>query len=355
MLRTSILALSLLGGLHAQYSNGRQTILLELPTQSQHAVVSQRLGLTDITVTYSRPLVNKRKIFGDVIKYGEVWRAGANENTVFETTDPITVEGKPLAAGKYGFHTIPGPDSWTLIFSMNHTSWGSFSYDKAEDALRVDVKARPAEFREALAYEFDTPKPDSVELSLIWEKVAVPVRIRADVHPVTEASLKRQLRGIVGYSWQAWDDAAEYLLDNKHDLEQALRWADQSVQGGPGQFHNQWTKARILSALGRKDDATKTMQVALQVAGPLQVYNYGRQLQFDNRHAEAIPVFRDVAARFPNQWIAHLAQARVLSSEKKFAEAAKEARIALEAAPPGQKPGIEPHLAKLEKGEDINQ
>jgi tetratricopeptide (TPR) repeat protein len=355
MLRTTILALSLIGAAHAQYSNGRQTILLELPTQIQRAVVTQRLGLTDVTVTYGRPLVNQRKIFGDTVKFGEVWRAGANENTVFETTDPITIESKPLAAGKYGLHMIPGPDSWTVIFSRNSTSWGSFTYEKEEDALRVDVKPRPAEFHEALTYVFDAPKPDSVELALVWEKTAVPVRIAADVQPLTEASLKRQLRGIMGYSWQAWDDAAEWLLDNKHDLDQALKWADQSVQGGPGQFHNQWTRSRILYALGRKDESTKAMQSALQVAGPVQVYNYARQLQMENRHDEAIPVFRDVAKRFPDQWIAHMAQARVLSSEKKFADAAKEARLALDTAPAGQRPGIEPHLAKLEKGQDINQ
>jgi tetratricopeptide (TPR) repeat protein len=355
MLRTIFIALSLAGAAHAQYSNGRQSILLELPTQSQRASVSQRVGLTDVTITYSRPLVNKRKIFGDVVKQGDVWRAGANENTVFEVTDPVTVEGQPLAAGKYGLHMIPGADSWTVIFSRNSTSWGSFSYDKAEDALRVDVKPRAAEFREALTYEFNAPKADSVELSLVWDKVAVPVRIAADVNTVAEASLKRQLRNLIGYSWQAWDDAAEWLLDNKHDLETGLKWADQSIQSAPPQFHNQQTKARILTALGRNDEASKAMQAALQVAGPIQMYNYARQLQMQNRHADAIPVFREVAKRFSGQWVAHMAQARVLSSESNFVAATKEARLALTDAPPPQKGPIEAHIAKLEKGQDINQ
>ncbi len=292
MLRTT-LVLTLLGAAaaQAQYSNGRQSVILNLPTTSQRATVSQRIGLTDISVTYSRPLAGKRKIWGDIVKYGEVWRAGANENTVFEITDPVTVEGKPLAAGKYGLHMIPNQDSWTIIFSKNHTSWGSFTYDDKEDALRVTVAPKAAEFRDALTYEFGDPGQDDVTLSLRWEKVAV------DVPALTEAALGRQLRDLIGYSWQAWDDAAEYLLDRKYHLETALKWADQSIQNGP-QFHNQQTKARILTAMGKKDEATAVMQTALKTAGPIQIYNYARQLQFENRHAEAIPVFRETWKRW---------------------------------------------------------
>jgi hypothetical protein len=317
-------------------------------------VVTQRIGLTDISVRYSRPLAGKRKIWGDVVKYGEVWRAGANENTVFEITDPVMVEGKPLAAGKYGLHMIPNQDSWTLIFSKNSTSWGSFTYDQKEDVLRVAVAPRAAEFRDALTYEFGDPGMDDVALTLRWEKVAVPVKIAVDVPSLTEAALSRQLRDLIGYSWQAWDDAAEYLLDRKHNLELALKWADQSIQNG-AQFHNQQTKARILTAMGKKDEAGAVMQSAMKVAGPLQMYNYGRQLQFENRQADAIPVFRETAKRFQGQWIAHLAQARVLSSEKQYAEAVKSAKASLEGAPEPQKSQIEGLIAKLEKGQDINQ
>jgi tetratricopeptide (TPR) repeat protein len=187
-----------------------------------------------------------------------------------------------------------------------------------------------------------------------WEKVAVPVKVAVDVPSVTEAALKRQLRDLIGYSWQAWDDAAEYLLDRKHNLEQALKWADQSIQYQP-QFHNQQTKARILAALGKKSEADATMQSALKIAGPIQIYNYGRQLQFENRHADAIPVFRETAKRHPEHWVGKLAQARVLSSEKKYSEALKEAKASLEGAPQVQKSQIESYVAKLEKGQDINQ
>src|SRR5215471_12985076 len=112
-----------------------QSTILDLPRQSQHAVVTQRIGITDITVNYHRPLVNGRKIWGSLVPYGQVWRAGANENTTIAFSDPVTIEGKPLAKGTYGLHMIPNQDSWTVIFSKTNTGWGSYSYDQKDDAL----------------------------------------------------------------------------------------------------------------------------------------------------------------------------------------------------------------------------
>ena len=132
-----------------------QSTILDLPRASQHAVVTQRIGITDVSINYHRPLVNKRKIWGGVVPYGDVWRAGANENTTIAFSDPVSVEGKTLPKGTYGLHMIPGENEWTVIFSRNSTSWGSFTYDQKEDALRVAVKPQPAEFHEALTYDFD--------------------------------------------------------------------------------------------------------------------------------------------------------------------------------------------------------
>src|SRR3954468_23385947 len=154
----------------AQFKDGSQSVTLQLPEQSQAAKVSQTVGLTNINISYHRPLVNNRRIFGtQIVPYGQVWRAGANENTVVEFTDPVTIEGQPLAKGAYGLHMIPNEDSWTLIFSKNSTSWGSFTYDQKEDALRVNVKPQKGEFHEALAYDFDQVQPDSAIVTLHWE------------------------------------------------------------------------------------------------------------------------------------------------------------------------------------------
>src|SRR6266705_6285071 len=133
---------------------------LNLPDVSQAAEVKQRIALTDITITYHRPLVNGRKIWGGLVPYGKVWRAGANENTTIEFSDPVSVEGQPLAKGIYGLHMIPTADSWTVIFSKMSSAWGSYSYKQEEDALRVNVKPRPIEMEEALEYEFEELKPD---------------------------------------------------------------------------------------------------------------------------------------------------------------------------------------------------
>ena len=120
--------------------------MVDLPRQSQHAVIMQRIGITNITINYSRPQVKGRKVFGGLEPYGKLWRAGANENTTITFTDPVTIEGKPLDPGTYGLHMIPAESEWTVIFSKANTSWGSFTYDPAEDALRVTVRPQTAEF-----------------------------------------------------------------------------------------------------------------------------------------------------------------------------------------------------------------
>ncbi len=207
-----------------------QTVMLDLPRQSQHAVVTQRIGITDITVNYHRPLVNSRQIWGKVVPYGEVWRAGANENTTVTFTDPVTIEGQPLDKGTYGLHMIPGENQWTVIFSKMSTAWGSFSYKQDEDALRVTVKPQTAEFHNALTYDFDDVKPDSTVVTLRWDKVAVPFKVAVKVNDIVEASIPRQMRGLNQYYWESWDDVANYFLTSKTNLDEALKDEEQSIQ-----------------------------------------------------------------------------------------------------------------------------
>src|SRR3954469_15262807 len=154
---------------------------LNLPDVSQAAEVKQRIALTDITLKYHRPLVNGRKIWGGLVPMGKVWRAGANENTTVEVSTPVSIEGKSLPAGTYGLHMIPNADNWTVILSKMAVAWGSYTYNQSEDALRVDVKPHPIENEEALEYEFEDLKPDSVTITMKWEKVAVPFRVSVDL------------------------------------------------------------------------------------------------------------------------------------------------------------------------------
>jgi hypothetical protein len=329
---------------------------LNLPDVSQAAEVKQRIALTDITVNYHRPLVNGRKIWGGVVPYGKVWRAGANENTIIEFSDPVSIEGKPLAKGTYGLHMIPNPDSWTVIFSKTNTGWGSYSYKEDEDALRVDVKPRPlAEQKEALEFEFEDLKPDSTAVTLKWEKLGVPFTVSIKDAEQTLQNIRAQLKGRGQFTWQALDEGAQFCLTRKINLDEALQWADASIQNEE-RFDNLSTKADILKALNRPDEAKTTWNKAVEVATAPQLYSYGRRLQFQKQNAEAMEIFKEVDKRFPQGVFGDLARARIKSAAGDFAGAASDAKKAQAAAPTdAQKQSIQALITRLDAKQDINK
>jgi len=331
-----------------------QSFVLDLPLQSQRAEISQRIGITDITISYHRPLMNDRKIWGGLVPYGAVWRAGANENTTITFSDPVLVEGKPLEPGTYGLHMIPNADEWTIIFSKNSTSWGSFNYDQAEDALRVNVKPKGADMHNALTYDFDQLQPDSAVVEMEWEKVEVPFKVSVNVDGVVQASLKKQLRNLSQYTWMSWNDAANYLLTEKIDIDDALTYANKSIEN-EDRHDNEMTKSKVLTALNRKDEAAVAQKKALDLASPLQVHLYGRQLQGEKRSEEAFVIFRENAKKHPDLWFVHTGLARVYSSEGKFDDATKEIKMAVAVAPDNQKSYLDGLEKKLEAKQDINQ
>jgi hypothetical protein len=331
-----------------------QSFVLDLPLQSQRAEVSQRIGITDITVNYHRPLAKDRKIWDGLVPYGKVWRAGANENTTITFSDPVLIEGKPLDKGTYGLHMIPNVDEWTIIFSKNSTSWGSFTYDQAEDALRVMVKPEAADMHNALTYDFDQLQPDSTVVKLEWEKIAVPFKVSVDEHDLVQASLKKQLRNLSQYTWMSWDDAANYLLTEKIALNDALADANKSIEN-EDRYDNEITKSKVLTALDRKDEAATARQKALDMASPLQIHLYARQLQGEKRSEEAFAIFRENAKKHPDQWFVHTGLARIYSSQGKFDDAATEMKLALAAAPDNQKNYLDGLERQLEAKRDINQ
>jgi tetratricopeptide (TPR) repeat protein len=331
-----------------------QSALLDLPLGSQHAVVTQYIGITNITIDYHRPLVKGRTIWGKVVPYGEVWRAGANINTLIKVTDPITIEGQPLAKGVYGLHMIPNQDEWTVIFSKEHVAWGSFTYNQADDALRVNVKPQPSDMHEALTYDFDDVKADSAVITLRWEKIAVPIRVDVKVHDIVQASLHDQLQGLAQYTWEGWDDAANYLLAEKYDLDEALKYEETSIRTEP-RFDNLMTKSQILDAMGRKQEAETAKNQALDRATAAQLYGYGRQLQGQGKQDQAFDYFRQAAKKDPSDWLAHDGTARIYSSQGNFDAALKEMKMSLDGAPNNQRIFIEPLVKKLEARQDINK
>jgi hypothetical protein len=329
---------------------------LNLPDVSQAAEVKQRIALTDITVKYHRPLVNGRKILGGLVPYGKVWRAGANENTTIEFSDPVSVEGQPLAKGIYGLHMIPNADSWTVIFSKTNTGWGSYSYKQDEDALRVNVKPHPlAQNEEALEFEFEDLKPTSTAVTLKWEKLGVPFTVSVNDADQTLQNIREQLKGRGQFTWQALDEGAQFCLTRKINLDEALQWADASIQNEE-RFDNLSTKADILKALNRPDEAKTTWNHALELAKAPQLYSYGRQLQNQKKGTEAVEIFREVAKRFPQGVYGYLAQARLKSAAGDFAGATSDAKQAQAAAPTdAQKQSIQALITRLDAKQDINK
>ena len=331
-----------------------QSFTLDLPLQSQQAQVSQRIGITDITIAYHRPLANDRKVWDGLVPYGKVWRAGANINTTITFSDPVTIEGKPLDKGTYGLHMIPNADEWTIIFSKNSTSWGAFTYDEKEDALRVNVKPKAADMHNALTYDFDQLKPDSAVVELEWEKIAVPFKVSVDVHDVVQASLKKQLRNLSQYTWMSWDNAANYLLTEKVALDDALKYSDKAIEN-EDRYESEMTKSQVLKALNRKEEAATAEKKALALAGPLQLHQYARQLLGEKRNDEAYAIFRENAQKHPDQWFVHTGLARMYSAQSKFDDAAKEMKLSMAAAPADQKSYLDGLEKRLESKQDINQ
>ncbi|MGA2101459.1 MAG: DUF2911 domain-containing protein [Candidatus Sulfotelmatobacter sp.] len=351
----ALLCVVLLAGSIAQAQTATgETLMLNLPRQSQHALVTQRIGVTDITINYHRPLANGRQIWGKLVPYGQVWRAGANENTTITFTDPVTIEGQALDKGTYGLHMIPGENQWTVIFSKDSTSWGSFSYKQDQDALRVNVKPQTAESHDALAYDFNDVKPDSTVVTMSWDKVAVPFKVQVNVNEIVTASIHRQLYGLNQYYWEGWDDAAGYFLANKINLDEALKDEDQSIQAEE-RFDNLMNKAKILEALGRKEDANLYRGKALDKGSALQLYFYGRQLQNEKKAEEAFAVFRSTAKKFPDFWTSHMGLARVYSAQGDFVNAVKEVKLSLVSAPDSNKSNLENYVKRLQNKEDINR
>src|SRR3954462_4726679 len=327
---------------------------LNLPDASQLAVTKQRIGLTDIKVTYHRPLVNGRKIWGGLVPMGEVWRAGANENTTIEVSSDVIVEGKPLAKGTYGLHMIPTADTWTVIFSNMSTAWGSYTYDQKEDALRVTVKPRPNEMEEALEYEFEDVTPDSATMTLKWEKLAVPVKI-AVTPETTVANIRGQMRGDAQYQWQAPMQAANFCLAHKINLDEALKWVNLSIQNEE-RFENLSTKADVLKAMNKPDEAKKTWEQAIAKTTPIQLYSYARRLQSEKKDAEAIDMLKEVSKRYPETPFGHLANARIKSAAGDFAGAAEDAKKAQAVAiSDQQKNNIKVLIDRLQAKQDINK
>ena len=233
---------------------------LSTPLPSPNATVSQTVGVTKIEVTYSRPSVRGRTIWGELVPFDKIWRTGANAVTKITFDGDVVIEGQKLAAGAYGLYTLPGKTEWTVIF--NTVSTGGPDYVAEKDALRVKVKPVPAEMKELFTISFPSVTSDSATLALTWEKLRVPVSITVDTKSRFLANAKDAVAKAKADDWQTPFVAARYLYDNKYALDDARVWIDKSI-ALKGTFGNLSVKANALAAEGKTKDAVAAAEKAL--------------------------------------------------------------------------------------------
>ncbi len=285
-------------------------------TPSPAAEVSQTIGISKVTVHYSRPSVRDRDVWGALVPYGwniqsfgagreAPWRAGANENTVITFTHPAKVEGKDVPAGSYGlFFVINKDDTGEVILSKDSRSWGSFWYDPAQDQLRANIRLRPVAHTELLTYDFINLTKNTAELALNWEKKQFPVRIEFAVDDIVMTNAEEELKGQVGFSWQGFSSAAAYALQNNINQEKALAWIDKAIAQNKN-FTTLNTKAGLLRQVGETAEADKTTTDAMAIATEAELNLYGYQLLGAGKHDEAIKIFVVNTVRHPesaNAW-----------------------------------------------------
>jgi hypothetical protein len=348
---------------------------MDLPPSggNPRATLSEEVGITSITIKYSRPDVNGRegKIYGEAatfpVSYGfttvnlntnkntQPWRAGANENTTITFEHDVKVEGKEIKAGTYGLHMAVYPDKVTIIFSNQSDSWGSFYYDEKYDALRVDVKPVALDKSvEWLKYEFIEHREKYCVIALQWEKLSVPFRVDVDVENIVLARMRDQVTGQRGFNAFNLTAAANYFLNKNINLEDALAWSQRAA------LTRSWptlsTLANAYTKLNRLKEADSTMNDALTIGNANQVLAYGRSMITAKRLDRASEVFNTAQKRFGDSYTVNAGYVFYYSAKADYKKALDYANKALAQAPnDAAKTAMNANIAKLKEGKDVNQ
>jgi len=285
-------------------------------TPSPTASVSQTIGISTVTVKYSRPSVKGREVWGTLVPYGwnkqqfgagndAPWRAGANENTVIQFSHPVKVEGQTVPAGDYGLSFVINKDNTgEVILSKDSRSWGSFWYDAKNDQLRAPIQLKAISHTELLTYDFANLSKNAGELVLNWEKKQFPVKIEFAVDNIVMANAIEELKGPTGFNWQGYSSAANYALQNEVNYEQAMKWIDQAIAQNRN-FVTLRTKADLQRKMNQVAEADKTMSEAFATATENELNLYGYQLLNQGEKDKSIQIFTINTQRFPkspNVW-----------------------------------------------------
>lgn len=349
--------------------------LLQLPDGGVNlkSMAGRRVGVTDIEINWNAPGVKGREgnIWGTsiapygftVLGYGSYvaspWRAGANESTTISFSTDVTINGKPLPAGTYGFFIALYPDSCTLIFNRNTAGWGSYFYKSDLDVLRVTTRQQKdlKESKERLDYTFSNQTDRAVEVALEWEKWRIPFKVEVDLLNTTLASIRSQLSGAMGFDPPGLEAAAAWCLQNNVNYEEALGWINVVVDPNLGRvttFHALSTKAGLLAKLNKKEEADKIMQAALENANVNEMHSYGRQLLAEKRVTEAMVVFEKNHKKYKGAWPTNGGMMRGYSAMGDLKKALEYAKLALAQAPNEEnKKFLEQAVKTLESGKPL--
>ncbi|MEO6219006.1 MAG: DUF2911 domain-containing protein [Ginsengibacter sp.] len=301
-------------------------------TPSPAAMVQQTIGISTVTVKYSRPSVKGREVWGAIVPYGwnvqgfgtgnsAPWRAGANENTVIQFSHDAKIEGQAVPAGSYGLSFVINKDNTgEVILSKDYKSWGSFFYDPKQDQLRAKIQLRTIPETDMLTYNFINNTKISSELVLDWEKKQFPVKIEFDVNKIVMANATEELKGPIGFNWIGFSTAANFAVQNKVNLEQGLAWINQAVAQN-NSFATQSIKSNILKEMGKTDEADKIMTDAVTISTENELNQYGYQLLNAGNNDKAIEILMLNTKRHPksaNTWDS-LGEAYAIKGDKKNA------------------------------------
>lgn len=334
----------------------------------------QTIGLTEVSIDYSRPnvLLNDKdrtgEIWGKLVPWETTpnqltgvaypWRAGANENTVFTFSSDVSIEGEPLEAGSYSFHIIPHENGEaTLIFNRNYHQWGSFNYEESDDALRVKITTTEVPQTNLLTFRFPEVDKESAVCELAWEKKGFPFSIAANTHEVALRHMREELGQSKGFVWQTYDIAANYCLDNDVDLDQGMAWIDRGILFFGGNFTMYNTKAKLLEKVDKQKEADAVQEKALAVATVRELNSHGSNLVNTGKIEEGFEIMKLNYDKFytldyddpVEEFLVNIGLAMAYSAKEDQEMAIKYGKIGIEKAPDNLKPMAENFVAGLKK------
>src|SRR6185312_1252341 len=266
LLLSALFALSFVAEPFLPGSLRAQEKKIEFPAASQHAVVKQRVGLTDVELDYSRPNKNDREIFGSLVPYGKLWRTGANAVTKIKFSKPVTLGGKEVPAGEYALFTIPTENEWTIIVSKDAKVQSAADYKQENDAARLTAKPEPFPVAiETFTIALADVKGASATLNFLWDKTRVPVKLTTDDVEQVSKQLDAAVSAGTPLDARTAYQAAAFYYDNNKDMNQASKWIDQALAKSPDAYFMHYKKAQIQARLGNKNEAIASAQKAIEI------------------------------------------------------------------------------------------